>query len=502
MVASFEKFCKEAIKVKVPGNRVPFELFDAQRESVRDFMQYRQNVALKARQLGFSTLVAAFALWCALGGVDRQIYLLSKKKDASISLLNKAKFAWKTMPDWARRRAPGNIDKNMLKMSFDNDSFIMSSPTGSDPIRGETAWLVVLDEWAHFPDQEAAWDSVEPVANVGGRVVGLSTANGEGDLFHKFYVEAEAGTNLFHPIFHPWWARDGRDEQWYDGQKKNMLPWQLHQNYPNNPEEAFIGSGNPYFDLEILRQKTPKEPIRTFGIKNMPNNSWLQDDTKDTVRVWEDPIPHKSYVMGVDVAQGLDYGDYSVIYVMNAETGNMAAQYRGKDEPDVLAEIAAGLGYKYHYALICPEVNSVGSVTVTYLRKLKYERIYMRRAKLKRGEAATATYGWYTSHGNKHDLIGDLAVWLRDHNVPDQATLTELKQFRRIQVGKRVSLEGSPHDDCVMALALTVEARKYAIANNIASTSPSDVKGSIDYYVKQLDRERSGRNKRRMRPIM
>jgi hypothetical protein len=31
-----------------------------------------------------------------------------------------------------------------------------------------------------------------------------------------------------------------------------MLPWQLAQEYPTSPEEAFVRSGNPVFDLDIL----------------------------------------------------------------------------------------------------------------------------------------------------------------------------------------------------------------------------------------------------------
>jgi hypothetical protein len=32
-----------------------------------------------------------------------------------------------------------------------------------------------------------------------------------------------------------------------------MLPWQLAQEYPTTPEEAFVKSGNPVFDLDILQ---------------------------------------------------------------------------------------------------------------------------------------------------------------------------------------------------------------------------------------------------------
>jgi len=33
-----------------------------------------------------------------------------------------------------------------------------------------------------------------------------------------------------------------------------MLPWQLAQEYPTTPEEAFVKSGNPVFDLGVLEE--------------------------------------------------------------------------------------------------------------------------------------------------------------------------------------------------------------------------------------------------------
>ena len=33
-----------------------------------------------------------------------------------------------------------------------------------------------------------------------------------------------------------------------------MLSWQLAQEYPSSPEEAFIKSGNPVFDLDVLER--------------------------------------------------------------------------------------------------------------------------------------------------------------------------------------------------------------------------------------------------------
>lgn len=498
LVESFAKFCEDAIKIKRPGERVPFTLREAQRETIRDWIKYRNTISLKARQIGFSTLAAAFALWCAMGGGDRQIYMLSKKEDASVSLLNKAKFAWKSMPQWVRDRAPTLLDRTRLTMTFDNESFIQSSPTGGDPIRGETAFLVIVDEWASFANEEEAWASIQPVADIGGRVVGLSTAKGEGSFFHRLWVGATTESNSFHPIFHPWWAVPERDQEWYDRQSRDMEPWQLYQEYPSTPEEAFVGSGNPFFNLDLLREKRPKEPLGRFHVvaTETGNRYETREEPDGPFVQYVKPRARGTYVIGADIAQGLEHGDWTVAYVMDAESGEIVGVYRGKPEPDEFATILAGLGFMYNYALLAPEVNNHGRTTVDHLRRRNYGRIYRRRTKLKRGgDSPTETIGWLTTHGNKHDICLELGVWLRSHDVPHEPTIAELKTFRATQKGERVKLEGSPHDDCVMALAITVEARKYAIANNIGSVGPKQVPGSIEWWANKLDRRGSERKR-------
>ena len=63
---------------------------------------------------------------------------------------------------------------------------------------------------------------------------------------------AVTGNNRFDAMFFPWSASEDRDESWYESKKQSMLPWQLAQEYPTSPEEAFVRSGNPVFDLDVL----------------------------------------------------------------------------------------------------------------------------------------------------------------------------------------------------------------------------------------------------------
>jgi hypothetical protein len=197
-------------------------------------------------------LIAAHQFWLAFFREDQNIIDLSRTEREAVLLLRKTKYGFKHLPLWMVERGPESMVDHQQRMVFSNGSQITSMPSASDPARGESASLVVVDEWAFLPNPEEAWASIEPVADVGGRIIGLSTANGSGNFFHHLWTGATTGNNKFDAMFFPWSASEDRDEAWYEGKCKSMLPWQLAQEYPTSPEEAFVRSGNPVFDLDIL----------------------------------------------------------------------------------------------------------------------------------------------------------------------------------------------------------------------------------------------------------
>lgn len=61
LVASFSYFCSNYWTIKHPERgRIKFDLRDAQEETVSVWIDKRYSIVLKARQIGFSTLAAAF----------------------------------------------------------------------------------------------------------------------------------------------------------------------------------------------------------------------------------------------------------------------------------------------------------------------------------------------------------------------------------------------------------------------------------------------------------
>ena len=254
-VADESYFLRKYWNIAHPAHgRILFDLRHAQSEALKRWANNRYSLTLKARQIGWTTLVAAHQFWLAFFHDDQNIIDLSRTERESVLLLKKTKYGFKHMPDWLLERGPDSIVEHQQRMGFSNGSQISSMPSASDPARGESASLVVVDEWAFLPNPEEAWASIEPVADVGGRIIGLSTANGSGNFFHQLWVGATTGNNRFDAMFFPWSASEDRDISWYESKKDAMLPWQLAQEYPTTAEEAFVRSGNPVFDLDVLER--------------------------------------------------------------------------------------------------------------------------------------------------------------------------------------------------------------------------------------------------------
>ena len=460
-VAAFEHFCSNYWMIRHPERgRIKFELRDAQRETIEIWLSTRYSIVLKARQIGFSTLASAYSFWLAFFWPDRFIVMLSRTEREAAKLLQKSKYGYKMLPVWMRQHGPELLSDNQLKIVFSNESAVESLPSGNDPARGESVFLVIIDEMAFLPNPSEAWASIEPIADVGGRVICLSTANGEGNIFHELWVGSQTNTNRFTGIFFPWSAGD-RDDEWYKAKKRDLPDWQLAQEYPSDPDEAFIRSGRPVFDLEALRAYEPAEPNRGYLHKIPGKGMYEFREDGGELSVWEFPERGQVYVMGADVAEGLGHGDYSTAHIINVETGMVAAHWHGHVDADIYGEeVLHALGWWYNHCLIGVESNNHGLTTLKGLQRVGYKNMFRQRRLGQRNPTISESLGWRTTSVSKPLAIDELNGNMRDGaiEIMCKATIAELRTFIREQNGK---MHGSPHDDRVMSLAIANQMLKY-----------------------------------------
>jgi hypothetical protein len=450
----FAYFARTFVKIQHADTELPFVLRDSQSETVRHLALGEDIIVLKARQVGFSTLFAAWALYRCLLQPSYSVLFLSRNREEAVYLLSKAKFAYSRLPAWLKERLPKVKSNNEQKMIFTNHSTITSLPSRKDAARGRTTSLLIADEFASLEDQEEAWAAMLPATSVGGQAVVLSTAKGSGDLFETLWNKATTKAMKWTPLFWSW--RSAFDQDWYDQKCKELLPWQLAQEHPDNAEEAFVKSGNAVFDLDKLKAMTLIDPL--VGEFNATAETFRA--VKDgPFRVWETPEPKVTYVIGVDIAEGLEHGDRSVAVVLRADTGEVAAIYSCRVAPWEFAQITAALGRWYNTALIGPERNNHGHAFIRSLVEESYFPIFRHHRATARREQETDELGWLTTPKTKAYLISEFGKFMEDHNIPDAVTIAECKTYKRNEMGK---MGGSPFDDHVMAYAIAVEMTNHA----------------------------------------
>jgi hypothetical protein len=489
------KFLAECVHIQHPEHgALLFDLREAQLDTLKRVMTDRYVIILKARQIGYSTLFAAYCLWLGMFWPDNVIVMLSRNEREAQKLLSKTDYAWKRLPEWLKERAAKRLDKNVMKITFDNGSSIESMPSKEDPARGSAVSLIIVDEWAFFENAEEAWASIEPVTDVGGRVVGLSTANGSGNFFHEFWNKAVSGNSQFTHLFYPWSANTDRNTDWYDVKKANMLPWQLAQEYPDNPEEAFIRSGNPVFDVDMLRAMEVRTPDYGYldaevqGTQQSP--TFISVSSETNYKQWVPPLLDHQYVIGADVAEGLEHGDYSCLQVICLQTNEQVAQWHGHIDPDLFAEEIAKTAWRYNRALVAVEVNNHGLTTNKALQRLGYPKVYIRRELDGKTtwQNRQTKIGWLTTKASKPLMIDELGMGVRQgFRIHDKATVGEMLTYVRNERGQ---MGGSPFDDRVVALAIAYQMLRFAVAPEY--TTPQDTYGTFDYFKDRLIRE--GRN--------
>ncbi len=208
-----------------------------------------------------------------------------------------------------------------------------------------------------------------------------------------------------------------------------------------------------------------------------------------SMTVFEQPQLHHAYVMGVDTAEGLAHGDYSVIQVLDVGTGEQAAIWHGHIAPDLLAEEVYAVGLYYMDALCCVESNNHGLTTITELRHLGYPRLWRRRALNQVSNRVSQEYGFKTTRTSKPLLIDDCSAALRNDELVlyDKHTIAELRTYVRNEKG---SMSGSPYDDRVMALALANHMRKFAHAPEYVEKR--DDYWTVDWFARLASGEPAG----------
>ncbi len=191
-------FMKKYVKIQHPiRGTCNFELFPFQETTLSDFVDNSLNIVLKSRQMGISTLTAAYSLWLMTFHNDKNILCISITQETAKEIVTKVRFANDNLPSWLKVPC---VEDNRLSLRLKNGSQIKAVSSAGTAGRSSALSLLIIDEAAFIDGIEEIWLSAQYTLSTGGRAIILSTPNGVGNFFHKTWVEAEEGKNNFKTI--------------------------------------------------------------------------------------------------------------------------------------------------------------------------------------------------------------------------------------------------------------------------------------------------------------
>jgi phage terminase large subunit-like protein len=177
--------------------------------------------------MGISTLTAGYILWKMMNIPNTKALIIATKQTTAQNLINIVKFMNKNLPNWLRIDATNN---NALSLQLKNGSYVKASSAAPDSARSESLSILVIDEAAFVKQAGIIWGSAQQTLASGGKGIVISTPNGQGNWYHKQWVEAELGVESdtkFNPIKLEWFRHPERTEKWLEKQKRILNNPQL-----------------------------------------------------------------------------------------------------------------------------------------------------------------------------------------------------------------------------------------------------------------------------------
>ena len=451
-------FMKKYVKIQHPiRGTVNFDLYEFQEKTLTDLVEHDFNIILKSRQMGISTLTAAYSLWLMVFHKDKNVLCISINQETSKEIVTRVRFANDNLPSWLKVKEQ---EDNRLSLRLTNGSQIKAVSSAGTSGRSSALSLLIIDEAAFIDNIAEIWLSAQYTLSTGGRAIMLSTPNGVGNFFHQTWIKAEAKENEFNTIRLPWHLHPERDQSWRDKQTELSGVKGAAQECDCD----FATTGNGIVDaatIDFYKQSKVKDPIEMRGIDH---GYWI----------WEYPDYSRNYIVSADVARG-DGGDYSAFQVIDVESMTQVAEYKGqigtKDYGNMLVTVATD----YNNALLIVENANIGWADLQQIIDRQYQNTFYSSAdlqyvdverqltnKINRDEKKMIP-GFTNSQKTRPLLISKLESYFRERSVEVRSLrfMDELAVF--IWDGNKVAAMKGYNDDLVMAMSIGLLVRDTAL---------------------------------------
>lgn len=346
--------------VHVDHGMVLFNLWPFQEDMLRNMEHNRFFVSKCPRQVGKSTVTAAFILHYMIFNQTKNIGILANKATTSAEILDRVKKGFRYLPDFLQ---PGVLEWNKTSIKLDNGCQVSSHATSSSSVRGQSFAMLFIDEVAFIPQHEweEFWKSTYPTVSSGKKtkVLMVSTPNGM-NHFYDIWRKAVDRKSGFYPFSIKWQDVPGRDEAWKAETIGNTSLEDFQQEY----ECQFRSSSG------TLIKSAKIEDMIKYAIEPLSKDRDLY--------IYKEAIPGHKYFCAVDVAEGRGQ-DFSTAVMIDV-TGfpyEIVAVYRSnKVSPLYLPQLLMNFAIRYNEAQILIEIASQGLLVAKELYlDLEYENL-------------------------------------------------------------------------------------------------------------------------------
>jgi len=428
--------------VRLKPNAVQIETIDA-------LSTGKDVVVLKARQMGLSTIVAAYLFWRWYTSPDPERYaVLSYKLASAKHLFGMWKGFFDRLPNFLRR--PLAVDSTTEMVLSDTGAILMAaSAQGDGGLRSWTCSAIWISEAAFSEGYEELKATAIASLNGLGPLIIESTANYHGDPVYIERQLIESGTVDGISLFFPWyrlpeyavtppdgWEADPssphtpEQQYWAEVQRGKLGVVKFRREYPETPEQAYAAVAGAWLDdgyfedIEAIRLETSGGALAAVD-------------------------PRDKYAIGVDVGAGTG-GDWSTVVVLSALTRQVVDIRRSNAmSPTEWAEVVADASRKWNNAKVCVEQNGTwGGVVCNELRHMGVPQWTDNDGKY-----------WTTTSESKPRMLEGVrdALSRNQFSQLDSWTIGELRSFKMDEKGRPYAPTGGlHHGDTVIGLALAL----------------------------------------------
>ena len=429
-------------------------------EIIKSLEKDKGTLILKPRQIGSTTIIAAYLFWLWYSTEEPiTIALLSHKLESSKQILKMWKTFYYNLPSFLQKPL-SEENTTKMKLRGTGAEVMAVSAKGSGGLRSFTANYLHISEYA-FADNPEELKATAIGALNNGKLIIESTANFFNDALHKEILQWEKGEGDWDFLFFPWYQHDeyrrqgSRHGEYTKEEKvllntlsKSQVCWRrrmiarlgedkFKREYPATIEEAYTQGRDSYFTS-----------------RDLENTTVLFTSFKDAEPVFfADPVKSDIYGIGVDVAAGVNR-DYTVITVLSKTTYQPVAIWRSNKTSIIkAAEQLVAMAMRYGKAKILIESNNHGNAMLSEVRHLNYTNIWKDKD----------NKDWSTNVKTKVILFEELKEALNQGVIRDldQVTYSELRSYGINEKGNiEYPSNMESHGDSVIALGLALQCIK------------------------------------------